>query len=135
MLNWNIGFILYITNCFIGSFTVIIQFAYEVNSDPYFHISISDNISIAIMLAGLSLLIFLPLFLILNYIGKRTKNEIKRKISSNVALLLYSVALIILNSYLTMSLLESSKIMLCYLVPGLFFLNFYLVLRRKKENF
>jgi hypothetical protein len=83
------------------------------------------------LLGGVSLLIFLPFLFFTNFIINRTNNEMKKVINSNLVLIIYSIVLIFLNSYLTMSLLESSIILLCYFVPGLFFLNFYLVLRRK----
>lgn len=131
MSNWNIGLLFYIINCFTGSFLVTFQLTNEINSDPSFHFSNSETIGIAILLGGVSLLIFLPLLLSTNNVINRTNNEMKKVINSNLALLVYSVLLVVLNSYVTKSILESSMIVLCYLIPGLFFLNFYLVLRRK----
>ena len=135
MSNWNIGLLFYIINCFIGSFLVSFQLTNEINSDPSFHFSNSETIGIAILLGGVSLLIFLPLLLFTNYVINRTNNEKKKVINSNLALLIYSIVLILFNTFQTKSLIESSMILLCYLIPGLFFLNFYLVLRRKKEKF
>ena len=135
MSNWNIGLLYYIINCFIGSFLVSFQLTNEINSDPSFYFSNSETIGIAILLGGVSLLIFLPLLLFTNYVINRTNNEKKKVINSNLALLIYSIVLILFNTFQTKSLIESSMILLCYFVPGLFFLNFYLVLRRKKENF
>jgi hypothetical protein len=135
MYNWNIGLLFYIINCFIGSFAVSFQFTNEINSNPSFYFSNSEMIGIAVLLAGVSLLIFLPLFLFTNYVINRKGNEKKKVINSNLALLIYSMVLILFNTFQTRSIIESLMIILCYLVPGLFFLNFYLVLRIKKENF
>lgn len=135
MSNWNIGLLFYIINCFIGSFAASLQLTNEINRNHSLYFSNSEIIGIGILLVGVSLLIFFPFFLLTNYLINRTKNEKKKVINSNFALLIYSMVLILFNTFQTRSLFESLMILLCYLVPGLFFLNFYLVLRRKKENF
>lgn len=131
MKKWKVGLLFWIFVCLAGSLTNSLILSSIMNSIPYFYFSISDVIWTSLLLIGISMIYSLPIVLTIRYFLKTTLLNQKRILFLNFILIVYSVVIFVINTFLTNSIFESFYIITPYIVTAVPLMNFYLLIENR----